>query len=601
MSMQKILSILAIELFLALFCMPLSANPAGDQQNTIDWQDWSAEVFERATRENKLVLLNLEAVWCHWCHVMDQKTYSDKAVVAIIQANFIAVKVDHDARPDLANRYRDYGWPATIVLNSDGEDIMKRAGFVAPDRFANLLLAVVDDPTPAKGSKQNVVGEYAQSAILSDDLERELLARHYSSFDWELGGYRSKKKTMDRDSTEYALVRGARGDQREQHMARLTIDASMALIDPEWGGAYQYSTYGDWDHPHFEKIMAIQAGFLRLYALAYLQWQELRYLQAALDIEKYLAGFLTSPDGAYYTSQDADLVQGVKGAAYFALTDNERRSRGLPRIDTHVYSRENGWAIEAVTNLYQATGNAEYLQKAMIAADWIIAHRSLPGGGFRHSEVDQGGPYLADTLNMGRAFLQLYRATGERQWLGRAAAAGEFIAVRFSQEQAGFLSGVAVPGMVSALPNIDENVSATRFLNLLAHYTGDAELRAAAEHGMRYLATTAVATRRIEEGGILLAAQELANDPAHFTIVGPKNDAVAKELYDIATKEAGWYKRIEWWDVAEGPLLNPDVLYPTFDKAAAFVCTEGRCSVPAFGVEQYVELIARLSRPRTGS
>ena len=249
--MKKMLNILAVEIFLVLLFMPFSAIPARDHDSSIDWQDWSPEVFEKATRENKLVLLDLEAVWCHWCHVMDQKTYSDETVAAIIRANFIAVKVDQDARPDLANRYRDYGWPATIVLNSDGEDVIKRAGYVAPRRFAKLLLAVMEDPTPEQESRQISAGEYATSAFLSDGLERELLARHYSSFDWELGGYRSKKKTLDRDSAEYAMVRGAQGDKREERMARLTIDASMKLIDPEWGGAYQYSTYGDCHDPGF--------------------------------------------------------------------------------------------------------------------------------------------------------------------------------------------------------------------------------------------------------------------------------------------------------------------------------------------------------------
>ena len=155
-------------------------------------------------------------------------------------------------------------------------------------------------------------------------------------------------------------------------------------------------------------------------------------------------------------------------------------------------------------------------------------------------------------------------------------------------------------GPINPLPNIDENVSATRFLNLLHHYTGESDYRDAAEHGMRYLATPEVATRRIEEGGILLAAMELARDPAHFTVIGPKSDETARKLYDIARREPGWYKRIEWWDIAEGPLPNPDVQYPTFDKAAAFVCTESRCSVPAFGQDQYRKLISRLSM-RAGS
>ncbi len=99
--------------------MALPARSAGDQQSLIDWLPWSPEVFEQATRDKKFVLLDLEAVWCHWCHVMDQKTYANENVAKLISEHFIAVKVDHDERPDLANRYRNYGWPATIVFSAD--------------------------------------------------------------------------------------------------------------------------------------------------------------------------------------------------------------------------------------------------------------------------------------------------------------------------------------------------------------------------------------------------------------------------------------------------------------------------------------------------
>src|SRR5690348_5959284 len=83
----------------------------------ISWQPWSDDVFARAKRENKFVLMDLEAVWCHWCHVMDATTYRDPRVVALINQKYIAVKVDQDSRPDIANRYEDWGWPATVIFN----------------------------------------------------------------------------------------------------------------------------------------------------------------------------------------------------------------------------------------------------------------------------------------------------------------------------------------------------------------------------------------------------------------------------------------------------------------------------------------------------
>src|ERR1051325_3417528 len=93
-------------LLLLAIALPLSAKPP------IQWQPWSNDVFVRAKREHRFVLLDLEAVWCHWCHVMDEMTYSDDRVIALMNQRYIAVRVDQDSRPDLSNRYEDYGWPA---------------------------------------------------------------------------------------------------------------------------------------------------------------------------------------------------------------------------------------------------------------------------------------------------------------------------------------------------------------------------------------------------------------------------------------------------------------------------------------------------------
>src|SRR5260370_1124472 len=91
----------------------LTAALAGPR---IQWQGWTDDPFTRAEKEKKLVVLDLEAVWCHWCHVMDEKTYGDARVIQLMNEKVIAVKVDQDSRPDLSNRYEDYGWPATIVF-----------------------------------------------------------------------------------------------------------------------------------------------------------------------------------------------------------------------------------------------------------------------------------------------------------------------------------------------------------------------------------------------------------------------------------------------------------------------------------------------------
>ena len=128
----------------------LSLNVAfGEQkQDNIDWQPWSDAVFAQAKKEGRFVLLNLGAVWCHWCHVMDEITYRDPKVIELIRSHYVAVLVDEDSRPDLSNRYEDYGWPATIVFGADRGEIVKRRGYIPPRPMASMLQAIIDDPTP---------------------------------------------------------------------------------------------------------------------------------------------------------------------------------------------------------------------------------------------------------------------------------------------------------------------------------------------------------------------------------------------------------------------------------------------------------------------
>jgi uncharacterized protein YyaL (SSP411 family) len=578
---------LLLSLLVVCCAFPLHAAPPASQP-AITWEKWSDDIFERAKREKKFVLLDLEAVWCHWCHVMDETTYHDEAVLKLMRERYIAVRVDQDSRPDLSNRYEDYGWPATIVFAADGSEIVKRQGYLPPRQMASMLKAIIDDPTPGPSIRPVEPIVAAAGAALPAALREQLVAQVREAYDhnnggWGLGG---GHKFIDADVIEFCL---ASGDTKLAAMARQTLAAGRKLIDPAWGGVHQYSTDGDWDHPHFEKIMSYQADDLRTYARASVALSEPAFLKSAQEIHRYLRTILMSPEGAFYTSQDADLVPGQHSAEYFALPDAMRRKLGVPRVDTHVYARENGWAIEALVALYGVTGDEAPLAEAVRAAEWIIAHRSLDGGGFRHDERDAAaGPYLGDTLAMGRAFLALHTATAQRTWLTRAEAAATFIAAKFGSGAAGYATA-AGPGPHAPLLQIDENVSLARFANLLYAYSGKAEYRAIAERAMKYLASPQVAgKRRWMVGGILLADRELATEPLHLVVVGKKGDPTAAALYRAALTFPSGYKRVEWYDRGEGPLARMDVEYPELGIPAAFLCTGGACSSPMFTVEKIV-------------
>jgi uncharacterized protein YyaL (SSP411 family) len=584
-------------LFVGIFAAFLS--PARADDVAVAWQPWSDAAFAQAAREHKFVLLDLEAVWCHWCHVMDAESYHNPQVVALLNRRFIAVRVDQDSRPDLASRYEDYGWPATVVFAADGSEIVKRRGYLPPDEMAAMLQAIIADPTPGpsvrSAAKPSVAGDPTVSAEkLADWRERVL-----DGYDTRLGGWGLSQKFLDWDNVEYAMQQAGAGEARFAAIAREMLVLQRKLIDPAWGGVYQYSAEGDWDHPHFEKIMQMQAEDLRIYAQAYARWGQPADLQSARDIYRYLRAFLTSPDGVVYTSQDADLVDGQHAADYFALDDAGRRARGIPRIDRHIYARENGWVIRALAEMYAATGDKAFLREAERAAPWLLAHRALAGGGFRHDEHDPAGPYLGDTLAMGRAFLQLYAVTGDRAWLAQARAAADFIAGHFRAAPAGWATADLTNGARPAPePEFDENVALARFANLLARSTGEAKYRMMAADALRWLAAPEEERRRGSSlGGLLLAEREFSTDPLHIAVVGRKDDPSAQQLFAAALRAPEPYRLIEWWDRREGPAPRGEDIYPDFPRAAAFICANNACSSPVFDAPA---LSARLKKLLAG-
>ena len=481
------------------------------------WEKWEPQVFERARREKRYVLLEMEAVWCHWCHVMEETTYKDPEVLKRLDEHYITVKVDQDARPDLSSRYEEYGWPATIIFSPEGQEIVCLTGYQAPKLMASILQGVVDDPSPI--AKVTPLPP-ASNGPMSEKLRAEAEQRHFSHYDFQNGGYSFQHKFLNWDSCEYSLRQAMTGDAKSAQMARMTLDGQLHLIDPVWGGVYQYSTDNDWVHPHFEKIMEHQANNLRVFTLAALYFKEPRYRQAAERIASYLMTFLRSPEGAFYTSQDADLVKGEHSAEYFALDDKGRRALGMPTIDKHCYGRENAWAAEALLLYGEAFHEPKAVKAAALATDWILRERSLGNGGYRHDARDQAGPYLGDTLACGRAFLAFYQVTGERKWLDLAVQAAAFLEKNFVVKGRAGLANAVLSGPLDRLTYVrDENIGAARFLNLLWHYSEQEGHKKLRDQALSYLAVPEVALE-FNTGGVLLAELESRRDPIHFTLGG---------------------------------------------------------------------------------
>ncbi len=586
-------------LALGLFCLALT--PSARAGTDLNWQPWSADLFTRAKAENRLVILDLEAVWCHWCHVMEKTTYKDPDVAYLLKSKFITVRVDQDANPDLSNRYGDWGWPATIIFAPDGTEIVKRAGYIEPKAMIALLEAVIADPTPGPSVIYEPPVEPSKSHLLSAETRTELAANTIDAFDNEYGGWGTVHKFIDADRMDWELALSASGDQAATARAQKTFASALNLIDTVEGGIYQYSDAADWKSPHYEKIMWYQANSLRQYSEAYTLWRDPRFLDAATNIKKYLMTILRSPDGAFFTSQDADVSEAMPGKDYYALGRSERDALPeKPRIDQHIYARENGWAVRSLVSYFAATGDAAALEAAKSAAEWIVQNRKLDGGGFAHGDADRGGPFLGDTLSMGQAVLELYATTGDKKWLSVASEAGNFITARFQDPAGGFAtsaqseSNTGVFTKPAKIP--EEQIQTARFANLLNRYTGAQKYRDLAEHAARYALSANHLERPGVHPGALLIDAELAREPTHITIVGHKDDLRSATLHAAALAYPAPYRRIDWWDKREGALSNPDVQYPELDEPAAFACTDRICSLPVFDPAELANTVNRMVR-----
>jgi len=584
---------------LAFAVLALGLGAQASPSAKLAWEPWSEAAFERASREGRFVLLDLEAVWCHWCHVMDETTYRDARVVRLLQAKYVTVRVDQDAAAELAVRYADWGWPATIVLAPDGTELVKRRGYLPPGPMAALLQAIIDDPTPGPSVQPEVAVEKGAAALTPE--RRAALSRLLAeAYDEAHGGWGQGHRLIQPAPMEVALGEARAGNAAASAQARKTLAGVQQLVDPVWGSVSQYSEGPDWTVPHFEKLLSVQAQAIALYAKAALLLEAPAYAATARAVDAYVQRFLESPEGVFFESQDADVSPSLSGHVYYAHTDAERRRLGMPRVDTHLYSKDNAAMVAALVALYDATGDVQVLERAQGAERWLLLHRRTGEGGFRHGEA--GGPTLGDTVSVAEAALSLYASTGERLWLTEAERAAAFVEARLkAKDGTGFVSSPtsrSARGVFTApVLDADENVQVARFAVRLFAATGRTLHREMAEAALRYLASPGLAERRGVVAGLLLADAELSGEPVHLTVVGAKDDARARALFTAVVRYPTLFRRTEWWDAREGPLPRSDVVYPRTARPAAFVCAKSACSLPVYEPEAVAAAADRLLRP----
>ncbi len=569
--------------FVLPFLFAITAGNAAPIDNKDGfWGEWNDAVFAKAASEKKFVIVSLQSWWCRWCHVMNRETWADTDVRGVLKDKFIPVYVDQDSRPDISQRYERWGWPATIIFAPDGTEIVKLRGFYSPQFFIPILTATIDDPSPV--TYPDPGGEERGRSLttgLTDAQRSEILDFIDKAWDEQYGGW-SKAKFVDGTMLIWALQRARQGDAVNTARIRKVLTLMAETMIDKTGAMNQVNLKPDWSEPAREFPMFAQEAGLAAYSRAWIVFGDPVYRQAADRIFGFLRDTMAAPGGGFYASLGM--------------------SEGEPGVDRRLYARETAQAVAGLLAYYDATGVIEARDLAVRAARWALDNRALPGGGFRHAEQDKGGPYLADNVEMAKALLALHRSTGEREWLTRAQATADFIAKTFTDPATGGFVASASPDakqMTKPIKQREDNVTAVRMFALLSSYTGEARYREIAEAGMGYLTSPPVLDAFGFLPDVLLAEDELRNEPVHVTIVGAKDDPRSAALYRAALAYPLVNKRAEWWDKREGKLANPDVDYPDFpDGPAAFACTSTFCSYPVTQANEIAGQLDGLKRAR---
>ena len=339
----------------------------------IQWHEWGEEAFAAAQRENKPMLLDIGAVWCHWCHVMDRESYDDAEVAAIVNEHFIAVKVDRDERPDIDSRYQaavsavsgQGGWPLTAFLTPDGKPFYGGTYFPPTDGYGRpSFKRVLTSIANAYKEKHGDVVEQAkmvESAItraesfagrggrVSASIIAAIQKSAFSMFDPQHGGFGQAPKfphpsALDllieryaRNTAGASLRRTAEGgrphmvlanDDELRNVVVTTLEhmASGGVYDQLAGGFHRYSVDERWVVPHFEKMCYDNSELLKNYVHGYQATGSEFFADVARDMIRWMDDWLSDRErGGFYASQDADISMDDDGD-YFTWTLDETRA-----------------------------------------------------------------------------------------------------------------------------------------------------------------------------------------------------------------------------------------------------------------------------------
>ncbi len=622
-------------------------------ENPVDWYPWCEEAFERAREENKPIFLSVGYSTCHWCHVMAHESFEDRATAEILNKYFISVKVDREERPDIDSVYMTVcqaftgsgGWPMSIFMTWDKKPFLAGTYFPVRPRhgmpgFSDLLKAVAAQWNGRRDelldSARRIVAQLRQTEAVSENKDTENLCGRavqmfFDSFDSVWGGFGAAPKfPVPHNLLFLTLYAGQKDNPGALKMVEKTLTQMQkgGIFDHIGYGFSRYSTDQYYLAPHFEKMLYDNALLIMAYASVYVITQNRLYLDTAEKTVQYVLREMTSPDGGFYSAQDAD-SEGVEGK-YYTFTLDEiidilgrerggrfsetfditaegnfegvnipnllksnaldadfgaeiprlydyRKNRSSLHLDDKILISWNSMMIAALSLLYRASRNGKYLQSAVSAQTFLEGNLSEGlrlSTSWRDGKASQKG-FLDDYGFYVAALMELYHSTLDRAYLEKAERlCGEAVR-RFADEKNGgfYLADLADTELFmnpkesydGAIPS-GNSVMAYNLVRLY-QLTGKEEYGELAEKQLRYM--SAQAQDYPAGHSMFLLAKLIYDNPPDHIVIALKNRA---DLEKIKERLPLLANVIAVSQCREYPLIN--------DSTTFYICKNHTCLAP---------------------
>ena len=563
----------------------------------IPWREWNESAFADARSEEKPVLLTLGATWCHWCHVMDETSYSDERVIELVKSRFIPVRVDVDRRPDISLRYNQGGFPSVAFLTGTGTFLAGRL-YTPPDEMVALLEQVSSGEFVAGSERSGIpVPSTRDKPNASVDA---VTARLVELYDEEFGGFGLEPKQPPWEALRFLTARyQLSGDQDLLSMVENTLQGMWhGIYDRKDQGFFRYSVSRDWKVPHYEKMLVGNASLAMTYLEAFQITRKAAYKVAVQGILDYLMSTLFDSNASlFFASQDAD-------EPFYQGSWKDRDAATPPPVDHTFYAGWNALTAHALIVAGDALGIPAHSQLGTGILEKLWQDSWVPEHGLRRrvGEQDDAAFILSDQLNFLRAWLALHQSTGNAEFLARAVEVCETVQRQFGAPNGGCYDTVAARSFEAALlpreqPALDNGYWAESLLTL-GVLTGEDQYaqRAAAGldvfdyvvPGRSYLG--AHASRRMEEDEERLflpagaawgrAKDMLIQGPVSMVLVGDSSTAAYRRLHQTALRIYAPHRVVQPLDSVRDTEQIGGLGFPADREPALYVCMGDRCLAP---------------------